>query len=245
MSELPKGWIESSIGDIAESMKNGIYKKKDAYADDGFACLRMYNIENGAIVWKDIKRMRLSEDELETYGLEPGDLLVNRVNSRELVGKTAVIPTGLEKCVYESKNIRLRVRRDVVDPKWISYKLLLNGARHFDQNAQQVVGMASISQPQIAAFPLPIAPLPEQRRIVARIEELFSRLDAGVAALRHAKAQLQRYRQSVLAAAVTGQLTQQWREQHKVAEASRLSSSVSVLFGHLSTSPRGCYNCRP
>ena len=61
-------------------------------------------------------------------------------------------------------------------------------------------------------------PLPEQRRIVARIEELFSRLDAGVAALRHAKAQLQRYRQSVLAAAVTGQLTEAWREQHPDTE---------------------------
>jgi type I restriction enzyme S subunit len=53
---------------------------------------------------------------------------------------------------------------------------------------------------------------------VARIEELFSRLDAGVAALRHAKAQLQRYRQSVLAAAVTGQLTQAWREKHPETE---------------------------
>ncbi len=63
-----------------------------------------------------------------------------------------------------------------------------------------------------------VPPLPEQRRIVARIEELFSRLDAGVAALRHAKAQLQRYRQSVLAAAVTGQLTQAWREQHPDTE---------------------------
>ena len=64
-----------------------------------------------------------------------------------------------------------------------------------------------------------VPPLPEQRRIVARIEELFSRLDAGVAALRQAKAQLQRYRQSVLAAAVTGQLTQAWREQHPDTES--------------------------
>ena len=63
-----------------------------------------------------------------------------------------------------------------------------------------------------------VPPLPEQRRIVNRIEELFSRLDAGVAALRHAKAQLQRYRQSVLTAAVTGQLTQAWREQHPDTE---------------------------
>lgn len=67
-------------------------------------------------------------------------------------------------------------------------------------------------------LPIPLAPVNEQRRIVARIEELFSRLDAGVAALRQAKAQLQRYRQSVLAAAVTGQLTQAWREQHPDTE---------------------------
>ena len=52
MSELPDGWAQSSIGDVAESMKNGIYKKKDAYADDGVACLRMYNIEAGSIVWR-------------------------------------------------------------------------------------------------------------------------------------------------------------------------------------------------
>jgi type I restriction enzyme S subunit len=75
---------------------------------------------------------------------------------------------------------------------------------------------------------LPLPPLPEQRRIVARIEELFSRLDAGVAALRHAKAQLQRYRQSVLAAAVTGQLTQAWREQHPDTEPA--SETVAAML---------------
>jgi type I restriction enzyme S subunit len=78
----------------------------------------------------------------------------------------------------------------------------------------------NISQGIIRDIEVPLPPLPEQRRIVARIEELFSRLDAGVAALRHAKAQLQRYRQSVLAAAVTGQLTQAWREQHPDTEPS-------------------------
>ena len=61
---------------------------------------------------------------------------------------------------------------------------------------------------------IPLPPLPEQHRIVAKIEELFTKLDAGVDALKQVQAQLKRYRQSVLKAAVEGKLTAAWREQH-------------------------------
>ena len=204
--ELPKGWRWVTLGDVADSMKNGIYKPASSYADDGLACLRMYNIGDGKIVWRDIKRMRLSEAEIREYELLPGDLLVNRVNSRELVGKSVAIPSGLERCVFESKNIRVRIRRDLVSPEFVSYRLLSAGSRYFTQNAQQVVGMASISQPQVARFPLPHPPHPEQRRIVAEIEKQFTRLEAGVAALRRVQANLKRYRAAVLKAACEGLL---------------------------------------
>lgn len=62
---------------------------------------------------------------------------------------------------------------------------------------------------------IPLPPFTEQLRIVAKIEELFTKLDAGVEALRMARAQLGRYRQSVLKAAVTGELTKEWREAHR------------------------------
>jgi type I restriction enzyme S subunit len=199
-------WPLVSLGDVVDSMKNGIYRPSSCYADDGLACLRMYNIDGGSIVWRDIKRMKLSESEIRDYELLPGDLLVNRVNSRELVGKTAVIPDGLERCIFESKNIRVRVKRDLVEPKFAGFALLSSGRNHFDQNAQQVVGMASISQPQVASFKLPLPPLPEQRRIVAEIEQQFTRLDAGVAALRRVQANLKRYRAAVLKAACEGLL---------------------------------------
>lgn len=204
--ELPKGWRWVTLGDVAESMKNGIYKPASSYADDGMACLRMYNIGDGKIVWRDIKRMRLSEVEVKEYELLPGDLLVNRVNSRELVGKSVAIPTGLERCVFESKNIRVRIRRDLVLPEFVSYRLLSAGSRYFTQNAQQVVGMASISQPQVARFPLPLPPLDDQRRIVAEIEKQFTRLEAGVAALRRVQSNLKRYRATLLNAACEGRL---------------------------------------
>ena len=194
------------LGDMAESMKNGIYKAKDAYADDGVPCLRMYNIEAGAIVWKDVKRMTLTAQELGDYGLEPGDLLVNRVNSRELVGKTALVTPAVGQCVFESKNIRVRLRRDLADPAYVNYALSAFGRAHFDRNAQQVVGMASISQPQVAAFQFAWRPVEKQREVVAYLDEQLSRLDAGVAALLRAQANLKRYRASVLKAACEGSL---------------------------------------
>jgi type I restriction enzyme S subunit len=62
---------------------------------------------------------------------------------------------------------------------------------------------------------IPVPPLNEQLRIVAKIEELFTRLDAGVEALKKIKAQLKRYRQAVLKYAFEGKLTEKWREKHK------------------------------
>jgi restriction endonuclease S subunit len=68
---------------------------------------------------------------------------------------------------------------------------------------------------EIRLIHVPIAPINQQHRIVAKIEELFSDLDAGVEALKKAKAQLKLYRQAVLKAAFEGRLTAAWREAHK------------------------------
>jgi len=67
----------------------------------------------------------------------------------------------------------------------------------------------------IKATKIPLTPLTEQHRIVAKIEELFSELDAGVELLKKLKAKLKRYRQAVLKAAVEGKLTKDWREAHQ------------------------------
>lgn len=196
------------LGDVVASMKNGIYKPASEYADDGVPCFHMYNIESGKIVWRDIKRMKVSASEQLDYGLLDGDLLVNRVNSRELVGKAAVISAAMEFSVFESKNIRVRLDTAKALPKFINYQLLARGSRHFASNAQQVVGMASISQGQLADFPIVLTDLEEQRAIVAEIEKQFSRLDEAVANLQRVKANLKRYKASVLKAAVEGRLVE-------------------------------------
>ena len=76
----------------------------------------------------------------------------------------------------------------------------------------------NISQTVIKTISFPLAPLPEQHRIVAKIESLFAKLDEGVAALKRAEANLERYRASVLKAAVEGRLTEQWRRENPPEE---------------------------
>ena len=76
----------------------------------------------------------------------------------------------------------------------------------------------NISQTVIKTISFPLAPLPEQHRIVAKIESLFVRLDEGVAALQRAQANLERHRASVLKAAVEGRLTERWRRENPPGE---------------------------
>lgn len=220
MSKVPKleatSWPQRKIGDLAAEVRYGS-SSKTSEDDSGVPVLRMGNIVNGALDLEKLKYLPQDHDEFPKLLLEPGDVLFNRTNSAELVGKTAVYRGNPKPCSFASYLIRLRLAEGV--PDWISYYLNSPHGRNWIKSVvSQQVGQANVNGTKLKNLEIPCPPLPEQRRIVARIEELFSRLDAGVAALRHAKAQLQRYRQSVLAAAVTGQLTQTWREQHPDTE---------------------------
>ena len=73
----------------------------------------------------------------------------------------------------------------------------------------------AITGNQLKTFEIPLPPLPEQHRIVAKIEELFTKLDAGINELHKAQSQLKQYRQSVLKAAFEGKLTEAWRAEHQ------------------------------
>lgn len=84
-----------------------------------------------------------------------------------------------------------------------------------------------LNQLNLNRIPVPLAPISEQHRIVAKIEELLSDLDAGVAALKRAMANLKRYRDAVLKAAVQGKLTEEWRTKHPCTEpASKLLTRI-------------------
>ncbi|KAF5421399.1 MAG: type I restriction enzyme, S subunit [Candidatus Methanocomedens sp.] len=183
-TKLLKGWKWVKLGELIESMTNGIYKPAKYYDDNGIGCLRMYNILDGKINLLNLKRMILDEREIELYELKPGDLLVNRVNSRELVGKAGVIGTYNELLIFESKNIRVRFILSEILPNYINILFQTVEVRKvFEGDAKQTCGQASISQPQIANILTPLPPFEEQRRIVARVDQLMAlcdELEAGL-----------------------------------------------------------------
>jgi len=215
--DAPSTWPLRKIGDIVSEVRYGTSAKTCEDAA-GVPVLRMGNIQNGELDLANLKYLPEAHEEFPKLLLEPGDILFNRTNSAELVGKTAVYRGIPAKCSYASYLIALRLSEGV--PEWVAYYLNSPFGKEWVKSVvSQQVGQANVNGTKLKDLEIPFPPLPEQRRIVARIEELFSRLDAGVAALRHAKAQLQRYRQSVLAAAVTGELTREWREQHHETES--------------------------
>jgi type I restriction enzyme S subunit len=111
----------------------------------------------------------------------------------------------------------------VVDNRYLLYALNNTDYRQFANGTTRL----KLTQGAMRRIPIPVAPPNEQRRIVARIEELFSDLDAGVAALKRAKANLRRYRAAVLKAAVEGKLTEDWRARHPAKEpASKLLARI-------------------
>lgn len=212
MSELPKGWKMGTLRDLAR-VRNGYAFKSSDFIDEGVPLIRQSNLVGDTVEIEKAKCLPPSFlDELPRFTVKKGDVLIGMSGS---IGKLSWYRHDTP--ALQNQRTGLLEFEEPSSAGWVCY-FLNSVERQLNQTAKGVA-VQNISGKEIEALSLPLPPLPEQRRIVARIEELFSRLDAGVAALRQAKAQLQRYRQSVLAAAVTGQLTQAWREQYPSIES--------------------------
>jgi type I restriction enzyme S subunit len=159
---------------------------------------------------------------------QAGDVLFAKITPCMENGKIAVVPELANICGYGSTEFHVLRPGADIPAKWIAYYLVQAGFRRDAQRSMSgSAGQLRVPKDWLKAQRLPLAPIPEQHQIVAKIEELFSDLDAGVAALERAKANLKRYRAAVLKAAVEGKLTEQWRaENPDVESASELLERI-------------------
>jgi len=215
---LPKGWSRSRLGELVADGLIGLVipmaqQSKNA---EGVPYVKMNNItSDGHLDLKDMAHVSINDEELKRYQLRKGDILFNTRNSYELVGKTAIVGDDQTLGVFNNNIMRIRIV-DYVNPSFISYQMNSPSFREYiTREKKATTNICALYARDLMSSPIMLSPVSEQLRIVVKLEELFSKLDAGVKSLETVKAQLKLYRQSVLKSAFEGKLTEEWRRTHR------------------------------
>lgn len=197
---------------LAESPQNGLYKPADQYGE-GTRIIRIGDFYDGQITdVTALQRLRLSEKEIDKYGVQTDEILVNRVNSVEYLGKSAIVPVLDEPAVFESNMMRLKVDRAKVRPTYLLAYLQTDYALYkLRRRAKLAVNQASINQGDVQSLPVPVPDLEHQDeflRLLAAVADASSALGSSIGLL----SDLQ---DSLLANAFSGELTGGWREKNR------------------------------
>ena len=148
-----------------------------------------------------------------------GDVIMAKITPCTENGKTTVVPDVPGQVCFGSTEFHTIRPEQGMRPEWIEQFLLQHETRRDAQRAMTGgVGQMRVPAEFLKTLRIPVAPAAEQSRIADTLDELFSDLNAGVAALEGARERLKLYRASVLKAAVEGSLTEDWRRRNPPAE---------------------------
>jgi len=199
---MPKGWMETTIEKICTNPQYGYTTK--AVECGSIKLLRTTDITSGKINWDSVPYCLENPKEPEKYFLKKGDIVISRAGS---VGVNFLI-NNPEKAVFASYLIRFN---PLIDNKF--FKFFLDSPFYWNNISEKKLGIAvpNVNATKLKTIRFPLPSFPEQHRIVAKIEELFSDLDNGIENLKKAQTQLRTYRQAVLKYAFEGKLTEEWR----------------------------------
>jgi type I restriction enzyme S subunit len=228
--EIPNGWANVELGQLCldkEGLRRGPFGsaiKKEFFVADGF---KVYEQSNA--IYDDVNRGKyfISEKkylELINFNVQPGDLIVSCSGT---LGKIAQIPKNAKPGVINQALLRIRLISEIIDIKYFLYffRSAQFQRKIFDQSQGTAMSnLIGIKDFKLIGLLLP--PLPEQHRIVAKIEELFSSLDKGIECLKTAQEQLKVYRQAVLKWAFEGKLTEAQRLRNQFPPVIQLYNEI-------------------
>lgn len=219
MTTLPSGWAQATVGEIAELADGpfGSNLKTAHYTEAGPRVVRLQNIGDG--IFRD-ERAHIAQGHYERlikHAVRPGDIVAASLG--ENAPRACLVPSWLGPAIVKADCIRVRTFGGV-DPAFLMW--MLNSRPVHKQAASSIkgVGRPRLGLGGLSRLTVPIPPPNEARRIVAAIEEQFSRLDAAEAAIRTARRRLDRMSAAILSAA--------FRE---VRETRRLADLAEVRLG--------------
>jgi type I restriction enzyme, S subunit len=209
LPQLPEGWCWATVDQLSLEVRYGSSAKAHEERDGGIPVVRMGNIIDGFLDLTELKYLPASHDEFPDLLLQPGDLLFNRTNSAELVGKTAVFHGQREPCSFASYLIRVRMLQGA-HPDFVSHYInSLAGRTWIASVVSQQVGQANVNGTKLRACTIPLPPSNEQHRIVGEVDRLLSVASATAQAASADHQRCQRLRHSILKWAFAGKLADQ------------------------------------
>lgn len=196
-------WQQTTIGNIVEKVEYGSSAKSEK--EGKIPVLRMGNIQKGRFDWSDLVYSN-NDEEINKYLLKKDDVLFNRTNSPELVGKTAIYK-GERPAIFAGYLIRLHYKKDLINADFLNYFLNSDIARNYGNTVKSDgVNQSNINGQKLKTYPIALPPLADQHRIVQEIESRLSQATASETYIENALQQAEALRQSILKKAFSGEL---------------------------------------
>lgn len=219
LQKLSIRWVRVSIDKIADVNLGKTLKRTDYISSGNLKIVKYRDITESEISW-DVSDKGFVPNSPEIIKdlreLKKKDILISAsAHTSQFIGKKVVyiheLPKQFTKAFFVGELLCIRIQNEI-SPKIVYFYFLSQDGYTAIQNKVHGVHLIASRARKIL---IPLPPLSEQHRIVAKIEGLFTKLDAGVEALKKVKVQIERYRQTVLKVAMEGRLTEEWRKTHK------------------------------
>ena len=234
MSELPQGWAWSNLAELS----NMVGGKTPSKADPRFWA-------NGTIPWvspKDMKvfDLRKSEDQISDLAVSEGGMSLLAAESILMVTRSGILAHTFPVAIaHEPVTINQDIKAVPPGPgfntRYLAYSLKAQEQTILTECAKSGTTVASVETERLNKLPIPLAPLPEQKRIADKLDSTLARVEACRDRLDRLPTLLKRFRQSILAAATSGRLTEDWRATRSPDEAQRNLGALvpkSGAYGH-------------
>ena len=214
---VPASWIVVHLRDIAE-VRLGRQRSPDKATGDYMRpYLRAANVTWAGLDLSDIKQMNFDPRELEVYALHKDDIVLGEASgSAAEVGKPAIWNNEIQDCCLQNTLIRVRAQPGLAP--FLLHHFVHDARSGRFASASRGIGIHHLGAEALSEWPVALPPIPEQHRIVAKLEALTEKSRRAKEALDAIPPLLERFRQSVLAAAFRGDLTAEWRAKNPDVE---------------------------
>ena len=197
---MPESWKLSPLGDLARQMQYGLSIR--GASQGRYPILRMNCQQDGKVILRDLQYVDIDDATFDRYRVRRNDLLFNRTNSFELVGRTAIVEANTE-AVFASYLIRVSADDRLLDPPFLNYFLNWDVTQgELKKLASRGVSQANISAGKMKGFKIPTPGLDEQRKITSILNAIDHKID-----LHHRKrAVLEELFKALLHKLITGEI---------------------------------------